>query len=231
MRIMTINVFAINRAYDRMCEAIRAADADVVVLSEIHEHWLEGLEPLRQIYPHGKAMCYRGRGAGIALISRLPLQRVETLRIGPTSVPSVVATLLIDGQPVTIIGTHPLAPVNRDFARFRNEQLAALAGVVLAQPNPAILLGDLNISPWSVFFADLLRAARLRDTRNGFGVQATWPATWPALLRIPVDHCLVTEGVRVDDRRVGPPVGSDHLPVTLELSVVSRAAATQESRA
>ncbi len=230
VRVMTINVNGANQAYDRMLRAIQEVDADVVVLSEIHEAWLAGLDPLREVYRHGKAMLYRGRGFGIALMSRLPLERVEIRQFSPTNLPSVIAVLSVDGQPVTIIGTHPLAPIERVYARLRNEQLGELARFILAQPTPVVLVGDLNTSPWSAYFGQLVRIGRLRDSRAGFGVQPTWPAGWP-WLRIPIDHCLVSEGVRVHARRVGPPVGSDHLPLIIELSVDASLSAPQESRA
>jgi endonuclease/exonuclease/phosphatase (EEP) superfamily protein YafD len=40
-----------------------------------------------------------------------------------------------------------------------------------------------------------------------------------AVLRIPIDHCLVSPSVAIVDRRVGPPVGSDHLPVFVDFAI------------
>jgi endonuclease/exonuclease/phosphatase (EEP) superfamily protein YafD len=37
--------------------------------------------------------------------------------------------------------------------------------------------------------------------------------------RIPLDHCLVSSGLDVLDKRLGPQVGSDHLPVVIELQI------------
>jgi len=79
-------------------------------------------------------------------------------------------------------------------------------------------VGDLNSSSWSPAFRDLLRDAGLRDTRLGRGVQSTWPA-WLPMVQIPIDHALVSPGVRVHGRFVGDRVGSDHLPVVLDFSV------------
>jgi endonuclease/exonuclease/phosphatase (EEP) superfamily protein YafD len=64
----------------------------------------------------------------------------------------------------------------------------------------------------------------LRDTRAGFGIQASWPTQIPPL-GIPLDHCLVSPELVVLDRRLGPAVGSDHRPVILELA---RAGKTRE---
>ncbi len=48
--------------------------------------------------------------------------------------------------------------------------------------------------------------------------QWSWPASfW--LLAIPIDHALVSEDVRVLDRRMGPSIGSDHLPIVLDIAL------------
>ena len=62
------------------------------------------------------------------------------------------------------------------------------------------------------------RLGVLLPSRLGFGVQATWPSVYriPPMM-IPIDHCLVSPDVRVVGRRVGPHIGSDHLPVIVEL--------------
>jgi endonuclease/exonuclease/phosphatase (EEP) superfamily protein YafD len=81
-----------------------------------------------------------------------------------------------------------------------------------------VLLGDLNTTSWSPGFQECLQISRLRDSRRGFGVHPTWPAR-QAVLRITIDHCLVSDGIVVEDHHVGPDVGSDHLPVLIKCRV------------
>ena len=54
----------------------------------------------------------------------------------------------------------------------------------------------------------------LCDTRASY--QGSYP-TSSALVRIPIDHVLVSCDVGVHDREIGPDVGSDHLPVVVDL--------------
>jgi endonuclease/exonuclease/phosphatase family metal-dependent hydrolase len=58
----------------------------------------------------------------------------------------------------------------------------------------------------------------LRDSREGFGLQNSWPAYWP-WLSITIDHCLVSRDIRLIDRKVGPDIGSDHYPVLVEVGI------------
>jgi len=39
-----------------------------------------------------------------------------------------------------------------------------------------------------------------------------------SVLSIAIDHALVTEKIAVIDREVGPNIGSDHYPLTLEIT-------------
>jgi len=63
------------------------------------------------------------------------------------------------------------------------------------------------------------RLLLLPDSRAGRGIQPSWPASLPAALRIPIDHCLVSPGIAVVGRQLGPQVGSHHLPVIVDLAV------------
>ena len=79
-------------------------------------------------------------------------------------------------------------------------------------------MGDMNATPWSRPFGTLVAASGLCDSRAGFGVQASWPA-WSAIVRVPIDHVLVPCDVGVTARRIERDVGSDHLPVVVDLVV------------
>ena len=104
------------------------------------------------------------------------------------------------------------------LAFFQPGWLPALATL---PGGPKILLGDLNITPWSYFFGRLLRTANLRDPSVGIGFKTTWPVG-QILLRIPIDHCLVSPEIAVEDRRVGTDVGSDHFPLVVDFALVAR---------
>ena len=82
-----------------------------------------------------------------------------------------------------------------------------------------VLIGDFNTSPWSLAFKRLLRHSGLKSAADGFGYQPTWPAQWP-WLGIPIDHCLVSDGVVVREFSTAGPTGSDHLAIHARLSVV-----------
>ena len=79
------------------------------------------------------------------------------------------------------------------------------------------MLSWMALTSWSPIFSRVLRLGDLRDSREGFGLQPTWSAGLPLLARIPIDHVLVGAEVTVMGREVGRAIGSDHLPVLIDL--------------
>lgn len=217
LRLAAINVHTGNTRSDLVLEFLRNADADVILLMEVNEHWMDALEPLRIAYPNVIAEP-REDNFGIALFSRLPLTNASVIELGPAEVPSIAANVRVGGQQVFLLGTHPLPPGSGEYARLRNDQFREIAAHVRRQNSPVIVLGDLNVTPWSPYFAELLRDSGLKNTSQGRGLFDSWPA-WLPLARIPLDHCLVSQSIHVINKQLGPHVGSDHLPVVVELQI------------
>jgi endonuclease/exonuclease/phosphatase (EEP) superfamily protein YafD len=102
---------------------------------------------------------------------------------------------------------------------MRNAQLEGLSAVLRDDGNRArILVADLNITPWSPRYDVIESQTGLRNAARSLGYLGTWPAS-PALLRIPIDHCLVSDSFAVQHVEVGPDIGSDHLPLIVDISI------------
>ncbi len=221
LRFLLANVHTGNRDYPRLLELVNKRQPDVFVLLETDNAWVQALAPLRQDYPHSVERP-RGDNFGIVVFSRRPLEDVQVMQLGESMVPTIVAKLRQDtDRQLTLIATHPLPPTTAEYANTRNQHLAALAELANETAGPLIVLGDLNTTSWSPHFADLIAETGLRDTRRGFGVHGTWPLPY-SVLSIPLDHVLVSEDVAVLQRQVGPEIGSDHRPVTLDVAIPVR---------
>ncbi|HEX7470002.1 MAG TPA: endonuclease/exonuclease/phosphatase family protein [Verrucomicrobiae bacterium] len=217
LRLVSINVHTENQRSDLVLKFLQTADADVILLMEVNEAWMNALQPLRANYTQMIAKP-REDNFGIALFSRLPLTNSEVIELGKAEVPSIATTISVGGQGVFLLGTHPLPPGSAEYARLRNEQLQEIAALIRRRGMAAIVLGDLNCTPWSPYFKDLLRDGGLKNTSQRRGLFGSWPA-WLPFGRIPLDHGLVSQTIRIIEKRVGPPVGSDHLPLILELQI------------
>ncbi len=221
LRLISFNVLAENRRHADVLEFLRGQQAEIVLLMEVDSTWSSKLADLSDIYPH-RHVIPREDHFGIALLSRIPLEDVQTMEFGTAGLPSVVAKFSRSGREVLLLGTHPLPPGTAQMAAERNEQLQEIAEYVRQQKAAVILAGDLNVTSYSPYFTDLLDDTNLRDSRQGFGVQASWAPRLP-ILQIPIDHCLVSPEIGVLDRRIGPDLGSDHRPVLVELRISGKA--------
>lgn len=217
VRLMHANVRTSNRQTDRLLAAVREVDPDLVALAETSDRWIDALGELKRSHPHFIARA-RPDNFGIALFSRLPLREARVVLIGRARVPSIVARVEAGDAAFTLFVTHPLPPSGPGCFELRNEQFAAMAEFLKQAEPPVVLVGDLNVTPWSPYFRSLVRQTGLRDSERGFGVQPSWPrrAFW---FRIPIDHCLHAQDIVVTNRRIGSSVGSDHFPLIVELGV------------
>lgn len=219
IRIVSANVHTSNRQFALFVEFVEKTDPDLLLVPEADHDWERGLSRLRNAYPHVVSVP-REDNFGLILYSRFPFAEAEILRFGEASIPMVVASFPLEKGTLKLVGAHPLPPVSEEYALRRNELLASIGSIVRDATGPCLVIGDFNIAPWSPHFQDLLADSKLRDTRRGWVVGATWPTHLP-LLMTPIDHALVSADINVIDRQVGPEIGSDHLPIVLDIAVTA----------
>lgn len=215
VRVLALNVHTSSTSFDAVRELIDDVDPDIIGLLEVDERWLAALAPATAKYA-GKLEKPRDDNFGVALYSREAFAgSVEELG---SSLPTAIARLSVDGTRLSVILTHPIPPVSGDALASQERQLTAVAARVHELDAPVVVMGDLNATPWSSPFRDFIAQSGLCDSRAGFGIQASFPAA-SAILRIPIDHVLTSCHVGIADRWIERDVGSDHLPVVVELAV------------
>ena len=214
IRVLLLNVHTESSGFDEVRQLIADERPDVVALVEVDGRWLVGIAPAVAGYP-GRIEAPRDDNFGVALYTRGQLRgAAEVLK---TELPTVFAELSLRGARLRVILTHPPPPVSSAALDMQYVQFAAIAPRT-AGGEPVVILGDFNATPWSRPFAWLRDHTGLCDSRAGFGIQASYP-TESILLRIPIDHLLASCAIGVRDRRIGRDVGSDHLPVLVDLVV------------
>jgi endonuclease/exonuclease/phosphatase (EEP) superfamily protein YafD len=217
IRVAAINVYYRNHKFQPVIDFIERERPDAVVLCEVTAKWEQALAALHEGYPHRYAT--RGkRGSGITLLSRWPFDEAAVLPGYSDVEPAIAATLQIESRFVQILGVHTSWPLGPGASACRNRQLALIAEFARSATRPLIVLGDLNVSPFSREFQALLAGGNLKTAADGFGWQPTWPTFLPPS-GIQIDHALTSAGVMVTGFRRGPSVGSDHLPIMVDFAV------------
>lgn len=233
---VTILQFNVNKHNTRVDEVTtwltrKSPELDVIVLFEVTGDWEKMIEKLSLLYPHHIVHTMR-KPKDVAVFSKIPVGEFSTATLGQLDAPIILADMETAKHriPWSLGVIYPKSPMNKKSAIKRNRILAVAARrIALEITSPSsealyhgrVLLGDLNITPWSPYFSDMTRISGLRDAQNGKGLMGTWPGLLGDKISIPIDHLLVSKEIRVKSREVSPRLGSDHLPVitTLEIPV------------
>ena len=215
--LVTVNLNYRNTDQARMLAYLQASDADVLVLSEFTPDWELALDQALADWPH-RVLRPREDPFGLAVYAREPVEQVQRLRLGAPGSENLRLLVQAGGQTVELYAVHLFPPTTAWRAAARNQQLDSLAQL-LSRPaeHARLVTGDLNLTPFSPYFGDFLKASGFRDARLPEGLHVTWP-TFALPLWIAIDHCLAAPELEVYSVRTGPNIGSDHFPLEIRLA-------------
>ncbi|MBK9385840.1 MAG: endonuclease/exonuclease/phosphatase family protein [Planctomycetes bacterium] len=218
--LVTANVLFSNGNQAALLDALRATNPDVLALQELTPPLRRLLERELTELPHrafSPAEAWHEEGAGLGLFSRTPLREVRSLGLTVSYAPGLEAALDTPAGALRLRVVH----LQRPGKPWRLAQRAA--GLAHLEPlewnTRDVLLGDLNLTPSSPRFSQLLERTQLRDSLVGHGRQ---PSYWrfprlPRTLGVPIDHALHGCALRAATREVFELPGSDHGGVRVEL--------------
>lgn len=217
LKVFHSNVQSSNPNSQLLLRHVLEESPDILVLQEVNKRWIEDISSLSTEYPH-QVVRSRKDNFGIAIYSKLPIISSEFLYLGESTVPSIKALIAIQNKQLTIVTSHTLPPINPEYFRVRNAQIGAISNLIKSTKGPRILVGDLNITPWSTFYKPLTNNTGLVNARKGSGVTPTWPSSFYPL-SIPIDHIMVSVDINVINLYSGESIGSDHLPLIARLKL------------
>jgi endonuclease/exonuclease/phosphatase (EEP) superfamily protein YafD len=212
LRVTTFNLWIGNREPQAVVSFLREEDADIVVLQEVGSRLeQEIVPPLKDKYPH-VISCAR-RNCGLILLSKtawLDAGFSDRTRASP---PIVWARFAGAGRPYVITGLHLAYPFQ---PAMQVDHIDWLAERLRQASDPQIVVGDFNLTPFSLKLNTLAFRANLRR-------HATLGASWPADRFVPVvllDNLLASPEVRAVNVSYGAgSYGSDHYPVTFDVAL------------
>ena len=218
LKILHTNVLTQNRNHQKLIHQIKTEQPDIIFLQEVNRRWIKSLQELQTSYPHQFNRPTEMGSDGIAVWSQIPFEHVEELKFGNKQFPSLYIKIQHQNQILSIASTHPLTPMGPDNLKVRNLQMQNMAEYLSNAPEPKMLIGDFNMTPWTPYYTQLIQTTGLRNARKGFGILPSWPVQIP-FMKIPIDHCLVSSKIHIKDIRTLESIGSDHLPLLVELSI------------
>lgn len=215
--IMSINLLSTNRDDSAVIDYIESRNPDVLVLVEINSYWDKQLTEILKTYSY-RHKVVREDNFGISVWSKLPAN-LKTIYFDEFQLPSILLETEQFENSFSLIATHPFPPVGKRQFKIRNDHLNKLAAFISRKDfSNTVVIGDFNTSSFSKNFQIFKEKATLKDSREGFGILPSWPAN-AFFLQTTLDHAMVSENVQVITRQVGEYIGSDHLPIYLEIGI------------
>ena len=166
------------------------------------------------------------------VFSRYPIREYRQLDDLPgRKVERHAMRLVIDSPagPFVVYAIHPDTPRSIEQWHERNAYFERLAASVRNEVpgTPVVVAGDWNMPAHSGFFRDFFAATGYRFARPGLWLPVTRFATRLARLGYfgsTIDHVAVSPEIRVTDWQRGSDIGSNHLPVVVDLALPAASA-------
>jgi endonuclease/exonuclease/phosphatase (EEP) superfamily protein YafD len=222
LRVMTYNMHGRTTRRAAFLEFVHAEQPDVILLTEVPNYYDWLTDTLGADYPH-RIDGYSGHPHDLMVFSRWAIAGHQIDRSVDRALPVLTADLCEEAAEaqsrcLRLVGVHAIAPFGAHAKEHEAQLALAARSVANAPASGAVLAGDLNMTPWAPDFRRLIEQTGLRDAALGRGVTATWMSR-QAMVGLAIDHVLVSPQIGVRDYRVGPDLGSDHLPVVAGLVV------------
>lgn len=204
LTVVWCNVFRTNGVVDRLASLARKEAADVIILAEPPTDSARTRRALSE-YPFVYGAADPDEH-GAVVFSRRPL--IERPR--PDLPQGVYPLSIVEIDDISIVALHP--PVAATPARLRASDLMMSVAAKQASAGRTLVIGDMNATPWS----SRLRKLSAQLVRLSPALGSTWFSSLP-VLGLPIDHAFTTSDLRAS-ARVGPGVGSDHLPLIVSIA-------------
>ena len=219
IKLLTINVYQKNKDFNKVVERVKETQPDVIFLLETNEDWKINMQSLKKEYPHfievPKENTY-----GLLFYSKIEIHKKEINYLIDNEIPSIVVDLKLNESIIRVFGIHPTPPVPMENPESteRDAELLIVGKKAKEFDGPSIVFGDLNDVAWSHTTRLFLRISEMLDPRIGRGMYNTFHAKYP-LMRWPLDHFFVSSHFRLINMKIEKEVGSDHFPISIQLSV------------
>lgn len=209
--VMTFNILSQNRNHSGVIKYLQNSPANIIILLEVTPEWQKLISAeLTSKYPYQSA-APRSDNFGIMLLSQY--QYVGEI-IHLYDLPLIHAKINLAGKDLNLFAIHPPPPVSQELFQMRNDYMMNLATLVNNSQGDKIICGDFNMTPWAGTFK---KFAKSTNTYTGKGIDPSWPSFFPPL-KIPIDNCLISKKLTLNDKFVGENLNSDHLPLIFKFS-------------
>jgi endonuclease/exonuclease/phosphatase (EEP) superfamily protein YafD len=225
LRLLHINLDRNNTNPDLAIRYLKQQSVDLLFLQEVTPAWLTQLQSQLSEYRVVKAEALENSLGSAVLVpqqnQRIKIEQVQIIHLPQKSDrPLLETTVTYEGKPLVILSYHVIRPRSASTSAYQQlefDSVAAWSRSQLQRQRSVVVLGDFNSTSWSGRLRQLEQESQLINSQRGFGLQPTWSTSFPPLMKIATDHCFHSRSLVTIQRSIGLNIGSDHLPVFVEL--------------
>jgi len=208
---------------ERIAKVIAAENPDLVALQEVDkvckrsgevDQAAELAKILKMEQRFGKFMDYQGGEYGMAVLSRLPIEKTIVHKLPKGSEPRIALEVVVKSPKWP--GKFSFISIHNDWMKepLRVQQIEALQTGLKDRKHPVILAGDFNAKPKSDSLIKLEENGwkMLREGRKN-----TWSASKP---KVEIDFFFAKglRAFRFQDRVIEERIASDHRPIAVVIT-------------
>lgn len=230
-RLVQFNAFYWNANMPEAVQQLNNSNADIIALQEVSYKMLKPLEKLEEKYPYSVVGRFANKHlVGLNLYSRYPIVNytLHTAKVNRSAFLEVELALPGEQGQLQVFVVHPNSPRKESWWDNRNRLLMKVASLVnQSDARHLLVVGDMNVSPWSPWFRHFVQASELEPCAE-LGTLPTWSALnteghWRWLVGSDIDHCFFRpDGLAPHRRRTIEAIGSDHQAVATDFEVYSQ---------
>jgi len=214
-KLLQLNAYYGNTDPKAVLSLIARQHPDIVTLEEVSDHWREELDLVKGAYPY-RLDCAEGPFSTV-ILSRRSMNEGHNPYCSPNG-RVALAQIDLNGRIIDVMALH--LPWPWPYEQW--ETVKDHAPLLQMLGSTAIAAGDFNAVPWSATVHDVA-------TLGGFTRIERFGPTWighhglPESLKflgLPIDQVMTKGRIAVHSAQTLERVGSDHLPVLVEFSIV-----------
>lgn len=212
--VLSANVYQFNTDYHRFIDLVKRVNPDIVLTMESNQAWEDALTALEKDYPNTCKVALENT-YGMHFYTKLKMEECQVHHFVADDIPSIEAELITrEGYKFTFFGIHPPppSPTEEETSKERDGELLSIAKKVRKDAKTTLVVGDFNNVAWAKSSVLFRKTSETVDPRIGRGLISTFHAKY-WFMRFPLDQLYHTPDIFVQDLKVLPEFGSDHLPL------------------
>jgi endonuclease/exonuclease/phosphatase (EEP) superfamily protein YafD len=220
LKVTLANVSSDNTNAAELMRLLTTRGSDIVAIFETTQ---KSVDSAATTYAQ-RMFVHQSDGFGIGVLSTRPFAGEPMVSLGDELRPVVIVRPQLGKGGSFDLAVFDALPPFENESLYLNWLLVRRMGMYLRhEASTAVVLTDLNATPYSNFYRGFLKDGRLSNVMWGRGFGRTWDME-KSLIRFTLDHAFVKGDIAVKEAQLFDLMGSDHRGIEMTLEICAETA-------